>query len=96
MPTTQRVELIYKEEFAKAGLDKNIETFVIHVSSLSIQLKMTIYIARKVQIASLLAKKVGVLAKYSDFVHLFLEKLANILLEQTKVNEHAIELKQGK
>ena len=33
LPTTKRVELINKKEFAKAALDKESETFVIHVSA---------------------------------------------------------------
>ena len=46
--------------------------------------------------ALLLAKKVIVLAKYLDFADVFWEKLANVLLKQTGVNEHAVELKEGK
>ncbi len=34
LPTTSRVELINKREFAKAALDENSETFVVHVSAL--------------------------------------------------------------
>ena len=44
----------------------------------------------------LLAKKVIVPAEYLDFADVFLEKSANILPEQTRVNEHAIELEKGK
>ena len=41
---------------------------------------MTIYPAKKVQIALSLAEKVIVLAKYLDFADIFLEESANILL----------------
>ena len=34
LPTTRRVELINKHEFAKPALDKNSETFVIYVAAL--------------------------------------------------------------
>ena len=51
---------------------------------------MTIYLAKKAQIALLLAKKVTVLTKYLYFADVFLEKSVNILLKQTKVNEHTI------
>ena len=44
----------------------------------------------------LLAEKVTVLAKYSDFADMFSKKSANVLSEQTKVNKHSIELKEGK
>ena len=46
--------------------------------------------------ALLLAKKVIVLGKYSDFADVFLEESANVFPEHTRVNEHAIELQKGK
>ena len=46
--------------------------------------------------ALLLVKKVTVLAEYSDFADVFIKKSANILLERTGANEHAIELEKGK
>ena len=67
---------------------------MVHVSSL--ESKMTIYLAKKAQLALLLAKKVTVLIKYLDFADVFLEKSANVLSERIGVNEHAIELKEGK
>ena len=36
LSTTKRVELINKNEFAKAALDEKSETFVIHVASLNL------------------------------------------------------------
>ena len=94
LPTTCRVKLINQKKFAKAVLNRNIKGFVVHIKTLG--LGMAIYLARKTQMALLLAKKVTVLAKYSDFLNVFLEKLANILLEQTGVNEYAIELEKSK
>ena len=41
--------------------------------------KMTIHPAKKAYMALLLAKKVTIPAKYSDFANMFLEKLANVL-----------------
>ena len=73
-------------------LDKNIKTFVVHVSSLNLRLNMTIYPAKKAQIALLLGKKVYVPAEYSDLADIFLEKSANILSEQTRANDHIIKL----
>lgn len=43
----------------------------------------------------MLAKKVKILAKYSDFSNVFLEKKALMLLEITKLNQYAIELQKG-
>ena len=77
-------------------LDENDEAFVVHVSSLSLKSKMSIYPARKAQIALLIAKKVIILAGYSNFTDVFLKKSAEILPERTGINKHVIELKDSK
>ena len=44
LPTTKRVEFIDKKEFAKAALDEESETFVVHVAALEAPLVgITIY-----------------------------------------------------
>ena len=77
-------------------LDENIKAFIVHVNFLSLGLKMTIYPAKKVQIALLLPKKVTIPAKHLDFADVFLKESANILSEQSKVNKYAIKLAKGK
>ena len=77
-------------------LDENIKAFVIYVNFLSMGSRMTIYPTKKTKIASILAEKVSLQAKYLYFADIFLEKLANILLKQTKAKEQAIKLEQGK
>ena len=67
---------------------------MVHVSSLGS--KISIHPARKAQLALLLAKKVTVPTEYTNFADVFLEKSANILLERTRANEHAIKLEKGK
>ena len=57
---------------------------------------MTIHLAKKAYMVLLLAKKITILAKYLDFANKFSEKSANILLEQTKVNDYIIKLEEGK
>ncbi len=52
LPTTSRVELIDKREFAKAALDENSETFVVHISALDVA-KPSIHPSRAAQIAAL-------------------------------------------
>ena len=94
--TTQRVELINKKKFAKVALNKNIEAFVVHVSSLSLGSKMTIHLAWKAQIALLLAREVTVLAEYLDFANIFSKESTKVLPKRTDINEHAIELEEGK
>ena len=96
MPTTQRVELIDKKKFAKVALDENINDFIVHVSSLSLKSKMTIYPAWKAQIASLLVEKVTVPAKYLDIANIFSKKSAKMLPEYIRINEHTIELENDK
>ena len=46
LPTTKRVELINKKEFAKAALNKNAETFLVYVPSLSSTL-LDVYLSRR-------------------------------------------------
>ena len=55
LPSTKRVELINKKEFAKVKLDENFKTFVIHVASLNIAPKISQ--DKVAQIALLLTKK---------------------------------------
>ena len=94
LSTTRQVEIIDRKKFAKTALDENVKVFVVHVSSLGS--KMTIHLARKAQLALLLAEEVTVPTKYSDFADVFLEKSANVLPERTKANKHAIKLEEGK
>ena len=58
--------------------------------------KMIIHPARNAQIALLLAEKVNVLVEYTDFVNVFLKESAKVLPKRTGINEHAIELEEGK
>lgn len=50
LSTTSRVEHIDKRKFAQTALDKNSETFVIHVAALEILIKMPIYPSRASQV----------------------------------------------
>ena len=76
------------------ALDKNSETFVIHVVSLN--LVSRIYLNKKARIASLLTEKVKIPDKYSDFANVFLEEKVLILPECTELNEYAINLENSK
>ena len=92
LPTIWRVELINKKEFAKAKLDENVKTFIVHVASLTS--KKTIYPDWEVQIVCLLAKHGFILEKYLDFADVFSKKSAEILPKHTRINEYAIELQE--
>ena len=49
LPTIKRVELINKKEFAKAALDAESKTFIVHISALKASLSgMIIHLSRAV------------------------------------------------
>ena len=73
-------------------MDEYIKVFVMYMTFLFI---IAIHLARKAQITLLVAKKVKILTKYSDFSDVFLEEKALILLKATKLNQHAIKLQEG-
>ncbi len=52
LSTTRLIELINKKEFAKAALDKNLETFDVYVSALDIA-EPSIHLFQAAQIAAL-------------------------------------------
>ena len=76
------------------ALDEKSETFIVHVASF--HLAPGIHSDRAAQIAFLLAKEVGILNKYSDFANVFSEEKTLVLPERIKLNEHAINLEDGK
>ena len=92
--TIKWVKLINKKEFAKAVLDENLETFVVHV--VSFNLTPRLHLDRAAQIASLLAKEVKISDEYSDFADVFSEEKALVLPECTELNKHAIDLENSK
>ena len=94
LPTTKRVELINKKEFAKTALDEKSETFIAHVASFN--LAPGIHPDRAAQIASLLIEEVKIPDKYSDFTNVFSEEKALVLPERIELNKHAINLEDSK
>ena len=76
LPTTRRVELVGKKEFAGAELDPEHETYVVHVgsvssvtSSSSFPLALNVHLSRRPQIAGLIAEEAPtkVPDEYVDF-----------------------------
>ena len=94
LPTTKRVKLINKKEFAKAMLDEKFETFVVYMASFN--LTPGIHPDKAVQIASLLTEEVKIPDEYSDFADIFSEEKILVLTEHTKLNEHVIDLEDDK
>ena len=105
LPTTRRVELIGKKEFAAVALDLEHETYVVSITSLSStplaflgSTPLNVHPSRRSQISGLIAEEAPtkVLAKYLDFADVFSSDLVSELLEHTGINNHAIELVDGK
>ncbi len=104
LPSTSWVELIDKKEFARAVVDRNSETFVVYVTTLEIPTAMpihlfkTFYIQDDSTLAILLWDKAltEILAKYSYYVDIFSLDLAMELPGNLGMNEHTIELIDGK
>ena len=106
LPTTRRVKLVSKKEFAAAALDSEHETYVVYVGSVSSdvlpsssasQLKLDVHPSWRPQISGLIAEKAPtkVPAKYLDFADVFSPDLASKLPKNTGINDHAIELVEG-
>ena len=96
LPTTKRIQIINRKEFAKATLDPNQKVFVVHVATLTSE--MTIHLFCQAQITLLKAEKspFTVPAQYSDFADVFSEKFAVVLPKHPKIKTYAIELKEDK
>ncbi len=76
-------------------MDENSETLIVHISALE---ATTIHLSRAAQIAALQWDKapIEIPTEYSDYADIFSSDLAMELPENTSLNEHAIELVEGK
>ena len=101
LPITKWVELIDKKKFAKATLDEESETFLVHVAALEallVSAKMTIHPAQAAQIAVFRQDNTtnNVPPEYADYVDIFSFDLTMKLPENTGINKHTIELQDRK
>ena len=101
LPTTRRVELLGKKEFAAAVLNLEHETYVIYVGLVcfdalpsSSPLELDVHPSRRPQVSGLIAEEAPtkVPAEYSDFADVFSPDLASKLPKHTGINDHAIKL----
>ena len=99
LPTTRRVKLVGKKEFAAAALDPEHETYVVHVASLhSIPLaSLDIHLFQRPQISGLITEEAltNVSTEYLNFADVFSSDLAFELPEYIGINDHAIKLVDG-
>lgn len=86
LPTIKRVWIINWKKFVPAVLDPSKKAFILYIAYLGLDLKISIHLAWKAQIALLVAKKVTVLAKYMDYADVFSKESAEELSKQWKIN----------
>ena len=96
LPTTRRVEIIDKWEFAAAALNADDETFMVHIATLAEPTTMPIHPSRQAQVATLTSEETGIPAEYSDFSNVFSSDSAAELPEHTGINDHPIDLLDNK
>ena len=96
LPTTRRVEIINKEEFAVVALNADNETFVMHVAALVKPITISIYPSCQAQVATLTSEKTRIPAEYSNFSNVFSSDSAAELPEHNEINDHFINLLDNK
>ena len=101
LPTTRRIKLVGKKEFAATALDSKHKSYVVHVGSVSFDvlpssspLELDVHPFRRPQVSGLIAEEapVKVLAKYLDFADVFSLDLVFELPKQIGIDVHTIEL----
>ena len=97
LPITKQVQIVNPKEFIIAVLDVDSETFVVHVAIWKRE-KIPVHSKRQAQVGALLFDEAPteVPAEYSDYNNVFSAENAAELPENTGINEHAIELEEGK
>ena len=96
LPTTRRVEIIDKREFAAAALNADDETFVVYVVALAKPTTMPIYSSCHTRVAALTNEETEIPDEYSDFSDVFSLDSAAELPEHTGINDHLINLLDDK
>ena len=92
LPTTIKVEIINKREFAAAALNADNEIFMVYVVALAEPTTMLIYFSCQVQVAALTSEEIGIPTEYSDFSNVFSLDSTAELPEHTGINNHPINL----
>ena len=105
LPITKQVQLVDPKEFVIAALDVDSENFVMHVAIRERE-EMVVDPGRKAQIEVQSGAQVGALlfdeaptkvpVEYSDYSDVFLAENATELPKNIGMNEHVIELEEGK
>lgn len=87
--------MVKKKEFATATLNLKNKIFVIHIISL---INFNDHLSHRAQIVSLKIDKTPIvdLLEYANFINILFLKLVVKLLEQNGINDHIINLINGK
>lgn len=91
LSTTQKVEITDKKEFVAVALNKNNETFMIYMTTLSIR-DLNIHLFQNVQIALLQVEKVTIPSEYTDYTNIFFPNSAVEQLKYININDDSINL----
>ena len=97
LPITKQVQIINKKDFVIVTLDADSEMFVMHMAFWEWE-EMSVHSKRQAQVGALLFNQalIKVSAEYSDYSNVFSAEHAAELPENTRMNEHAIKLEEGK
>ena len=92
LPTTRRVEIIGKKEFAAAALNEEDETFVVHMAAPNVKAASNVHPSRQAQIVLLEVEKITIPSKYADYTDVFSPDSTAKLPEYTGINNYPIDL----
>ena len=92
----RRVEIIDKREFTVVVLNANDETFVVYIAALAEPTTISIPLFCQAQVALVTSKKTGIFAEYFNFSNIFSSDFTAELLENTRINDHSINLLDDK
>ena len=94
---TKEVQIINPKKFIIAAFDVYSKTFVVHVV-IRKQEKMPVHFEKQAHVGALIFNKapIKVIAEYSDYNIVFLMEYVAKLLENIRMNKHAIKLEESK
>ena len=95
--TTKRIQIVNLKKFVIVALDVSSETFVTYVIIWE-QKEIPVYFKKQAQVRALIFDEapIEVSAEYSDYNNVFSTKNMAKIPENTRINEYAIKLKEGK
>ena len=97
LPTTKQVQLFNLQEFIIAALNADSKNFVVYIAIWERE-EMPVYLEKQVQVGAFIFDEASteVLVENSDYSDVFSAENAAELPENTRINEHAIKLEEGK